>query len=67
MGRNRNGDRHVVCNTSRDRVVVTAGPLKGLESSIVRIDRHKRKAWLHVTMFCQEKDVEVGLKIVSKI
>ena len=45
---------------------VYAGPLRGLESRIRKIDRHKRKAWLEVPMFGRMQRIEVGLEIVSK-
>lgn len=49
-----------------DRVIVTRGPLKGLEAQIARIDRHKRLAWIDMNMFGRHKTIRVGLEIVSK-
>lgn len=49
-----------------EQVIVTSGPLKGMEGSIVKIDRHKRKAWLEVPMFGRIQRIEVGLEIVEK-
>ena len=49
-----------------DCVTVISGPLKGREASIVRIDRHKRLAWVDVSMFGRHKMIRVGLEIVSK-
>lgn len=49
-----------------DRVIVTRGPLKGLEAQIARIDRHKRLAWMDMNMFGRHKTIRVGLEIVSK-
>lgn len=49
-----------------DRVMVTRGPLKGHEASITRIDRHKRLAWVDMSMFGRSKTIRVGLEIVSK-
>lgn len=49
-----------------DHVMVTSGPLKGHEASIARIDRHKRLAWVDMSMFGRSKTIRVGLEIVSK-
>lgn len=49
-----------------DEVKVTKGPLKGQEAKIVKVDRHKRLAWLEMHMFGRTKVVKVGLEIVSK-
>ena len=50
-----------------DEVVILSGPLKGMESTIQRIDRHKRKAWLNLEMFGRQQLVEVGVEIVKKV
>lgn len=47
-------------------VVVTEGPLEGMEGCIRKIDRHKRKARLEVEMFGRRMELEVGLEIVMK-
>lgn len=49
-----------------DRVQVLSGPLKGMEGSIRKIDRHKRMAYLEVEMFGRTVEMKVGLEIVSK-
>lgn len=49
-----------------DRVVVTEGPLAGMESHIVRIDRHKRLAYVEVQLMCRAKLIKVGIEIVRK-
>ena len=49
-----------------DRVIVTQGPLKGREAWIIKVDRHKRLAWLDMRMFGRTKSIKVGLEIVSK-
>ena len=49
-----------------DRVIVLSGPLKNQESLIRKINRHKRKAWLEMSMFGQSQLVEVGLEIIKK-
>lgn len=49
-----------------DHVVVLAGPLMGYESTITKIDRHRRQAYVSLTICGREKQVKVGLEIVSK-
>ena len=49
-----------------DRVIVTRGPLKGLEGSISRIDRHRRLAWLTVELFGKIVELQAGLEIIRK-
>ena len=49
-----------------DRIIVTSGPLIGMEGSIRKIDRHKRLAYLEFTMFDQTVTAAVGLEIVEK-
>lgn len=49
-----------------DSVRIFAGPLKGLEGLIRKIDRHKRKATIAVHMCGREVEVRVGLEIVQK-
>ena len=48
------------------QVVIVDGPLKGLESRIKRIDRHKRLAWIEMEMLGEVRLVTVGLEIVEK-
>lgn len=49
------------------QVHVTDGPLQGMEGYIRKIDRHKRKAYLEVSMFGRIQSVQIGLEIVKKI
>ena len=49
-----------------DKVMVTKGPLKGMEGNISRIDRHKRVAWLNVELFGRTVDLQAGLEIIRK-
>ncbi|WP_239462696.1 antiterminator LoaP [Collinsella tanakaei] len=49
-----------------DRVVITQGPLVGLESQIVKIDRHKQLAYIEVRLLGRVKVVKVGVEIVRK-
>ena len=48
------------------QVTVIRGPLQGMEGSIRRIDRHKRKAYLEIPMFGRVLNAQVGLEIVEK-
>ncbi|MEG0274757.1 MAG: antiterminator LoaP [Longicatena sp.] len=50
-----------------DKVVITEGPLMGYESSIVKIDRHQRKAELELKVLDNALRVTVSLEIVKKI
>ncbi len=47
-------------------VIITDGPLTGMEGCVRRIDRHKRKAWLEIDMFGRTTTMEAGLEIVKK-
>lgn len=49
-----------------DRIIVTAGPLMGLEGAIKKIDRHKRLAYLELDMFGIKTKTTVSLEIVEK-
>lgn len=50
-----------------DKVMITEGPLQGLESEIIKIDRHKRQAVLRIRLLNREMEVSVSLEIVKKI
>lgn len=47
-------------------VMITGGPLTGMENCIRKIDRHKRKAWLEIGMFGRTMQIVVGLEITEK-
>ena len=49
-----------------DKIVITSGPLKGMEGLIRKIDRHKRKAYLKLSFFDREIMTSVGLEITEK-
>ena len=49
-----------------DRIIVRQGVLKGMESIIRKIDRHKRKAFIEVEILGELRQVEIGLEIVEK-
>lgn len=48
------------------QAIIYSGPLIGMEGSIRKIDRHRRKAWIEVQMFGRMQVVQVGLEIVEK-
>ena len=47
-------------------VKVLSGPLCGFEQYIVKVDRHKRKAYLEMELFGESKKIVAGLEIVAK-
>ncbi|WP_338551798.1 antiterminator LoaP [Paenibacillus sp. KS-LC4] len=47
------------------RVSVTSGPLKGMEGIIAKIDRHKKRAKIHLSFMGAEKLIDVGVEILS--
>lgn len=47
-------------------VMITEGPLTGMEACIRRIDRHKRKVWLEIGMFGRMTQIVAGLEITEK-
>ena len=49
-----------------DQIFITEGPLQGKEGLIIRVDRHKRIAYLQLSMFNKETITKVGLEIISK-
>lgn len=49
-----------------DKIFVTSGPLKGRESIIKKVDRHKRRAEIEMSFLGDIRLVNVSLEIVSK-
>lgn len=49
-----------------DRIIVSEGPLKGKEGSILKVNRHKRIAEIQLKMFNKDAVIKVGLEIISK-
>lgn len=49
-----------------EEINIIDGPLKGMEGTIKRIDRHKRIAFLEIEMMGRKVETKVGLEIVSK-
>lgn len=50
-----------------DMIFINSGPLKGKESRIKRIDRHKRRAEIELEFMGDVRRVSVSLDIVRKI
>ncbi len=48
------------------KVIILSGPLMGKEGYIKKIDRHKRKAFLEMSLFGRMQRIQVGLEIISK-
>ena len=64
---NRGVFEHSVGLIAYDKVVITEGPLMGLESHIKHIDRHKKIATLEIPLFNEVKEVKVSCEILSKL
>ena len=50
----------------QDKILITEGPLQGMEGFIKKIDRHKRTAWLEVELMGRKIETQVGLEVVEK-
>ena len=65
------GDEHIAYMSSGyiegDKIIITEGPLKNLEGTIRKIDRHKRTAVVQIKMMGQLRDVVMGVEIVRKV
>ncbi|MBR1892448.1 MAG: hypothetical protein IJ815_02810 [Lachnospiraceae bacterium] len=48
------------------KLKVIDGPLKGFEKYIVKIDRYKRKAWLKIKLFGEERRFNLSLSVIEK-
>lgn len=57
---------HSVGLIEGDKAIITEGPLKGLENTILKIDRHKRRALIEVMICNVPTQVKVSLEIISK-
>lgn len=49
-----------------DHVSITSGPMMGMEGSIVKVDRHKRIAFVEIEIFGRKTIVQMGCEIVKK-
>lgn len=50
-----------------DKIVITGGPLIGMEGNIKKINRHHRSAQIEMDLFNKKQLINVALEIVSKI
>jgi transcriptional antiterminator NusG len=50
-----------------DKIIIDSGPLRGLESNIKKIDRHKRKALIELSFLGDIRKINVPLEIVIKV
>jgi transcriptional antiterminator NusG len=50
-----------------DRIHILDGPLKGWESIVRKVNRHKRQAWIEIEFMGNMRLVIVALEIVDKI
>lgn len=50
-----------------DRVHILDGPLKGQESIIKKINRHKRQAWIEIEIMGDVRFVNVALEVIEKV
>ena len=65
MMNNQNIVKHSFGLIEGDHIRIIEGPLMGLESKIVRIDRHKRLAYLNNVFL--GKPIKISLEILKKI
>lgn len=49
-----------------DRLIISEGPMVGMEAMVKKINRHKRIAVLSITMFGNSTDVTMGLEVLRK-
>ncbi|WP_027631046.1 antiterminator LoaP [Ruminiclostridium cellobioparum] len=50
-----------------NRIHILDGPLKGWESNVKKVNRHKRQAWVEIELMGSIRLVSVALEIVEKI
>lgn len=50
-----------------DKIFITSGPLKGRESVIRKINRHKRRAEIEMEFLGENRRIDVSLEIISKV
>ncbi len=50
-----------------DKIIITSGPMKGLDGNIRKIDRHKRCAMVEIPFLGRPTLVRLPLEIVSKL
>ena len=64
------GQQHIVDMSigyiEGDMIHIDSGPLIGYEGHVTKIDRHKRIAYVDISLFGRQTTVKVGLEIISK-
>lgn len=50
-----------------DKIHIIDGPLKGLESIVKKVNRHKRQAWIEIEIMGDVRLVGVALEVVEKV
>ena len=51
----------------KDRIIITDGPLKGRESIVKKVDRHKRQAYIEIDFLGETRLIGVAIELVKKI
>jgi len=65
-----NHDEHIDFSqiyTQESKVYVESGPLKGLEGIIKKIDKHKRRAKVLVSLMGDERIIELGIELIEPV
>lgn len=52
---------------SGDKIHITSGALKGLETIVRKVNRHKRLAWIGMEFMGEMRLVKIALEIVEKV
>lgn len=47
------------------QIRVIDGPLKGMEGRIIRIDKRKGRAKVRLTLFREEKEIDLGIEVIQ--
>lgn len=50
-----------------DKIHILDGPLKGRESIVKRVNRHKRRAWVEISFMGSMRLISVALEVIEKI
>ena len=58
--------KHSIGYIEGDRIIITYGPLLGMEGHIKKINRHHRSAQIEMDMFNQKQIVDVALEIIER-
>lgn len=49
------------------KIIITDGPLKGFESAIKKVNRHKRQALIELEFMGSMRMVSVALEVLEKV